>query len=187
MLFVPRSVTTSVRPSGLKLICAGSASLALSGRDAFAYLHLQTVWFRSFAAPFGAVIDGARAAGDGLLQLLSGSRAHVYFTPAGGDPFSVAGHNLELFAFLIFAAVATVGVVRRLPPAYGAYTLAALALPLSFPVAPQPLMSLPRFLAVLFPLFMWLGERRSFRVVLAVFALLLAGFTARYATWHWVA
>ena len=26
MLFVPRSVTTSVRPSGLNAICAGSAS-----------------------------------------------------------------------------------------------------------------------------------------------------------------
>jgi hypothetical protein len=32
MLFVPRSVTTSVRPSGLKEICAGSASSALSVR-----------------------------------------------------------------------------------------------------------------------------------------------------------
>ena len=28
MLFVPRSVTTSMRPSGLKAICAGSASAA---------------------------------------------------------------------------------------------------------------------------------------------------------------
>ena len=36
-------------------------------------------------------------------------------------------------------------------------------LPLSFPVQPQPLMSLPRFVAVLFPIFMWLalaGEER---------------------------
>ena len=46
---------------------------------------------------------------------------------------------------------------RRLPLAYVAYAVAALALPLSYPVAPQPLMSLPRFLLVLFPLFMWLG------------------------------
>jgi hypothetical protein len=52
---------------------------------------------------------------------------------------------------------AVVGTLRRLPPAYGAYVVAALALPLSYPVGPQPLMSLPRFLAVLFPLFMWLG------------------------------
>ena len=32
MLFVPRSVTTSMRPSGLNAICAGSASRALSVR-----------------------------------------------------------------------------------------------------------------------------------------------------------
>jgi hypothetical protein len=87
--------------------------------------------------------------------------------------------------------VCTVGVLRRLPFAYGAYTVAALALPLSFPVAPQPLMSLPRFLAVMFPLFIWLAvvctTRRRVTVVLGAFGLLLCLFTVRYATWHWVA
>ena len=37
------------------------------------------------------------------------------------------------------------------------YVLAALALPLSYPVTAQPLMSLPRFLLVLFPLGIWLA------------------------------
>src|SRR4051812_10898468 len=172
-------------PAGL---AAYSGYLAAAKGDAFAYMHLQDVWFRSFAGPFGAVVEGTRAAWDGLLQLASGSRAHIYFTPAGGDPFIAAWHNLELFAFLVFALVAAVGALRRLPAPYGAYVVAALALPLSFPVAPQPLMSLPRFLAVLFPLFMWVAlHRRAWRVALAVFALLLGVFTVRYATWHWVA
>jgi hypothetical protein len=172
-------------PAGL---AAYSGYLAATKGDAFAYLHLQDVWFRSFAGPFGAVVDGTRAAWDGFLQLASGSREHIYFAPAGGDPFTAAAHNLELFAFLIFAVVAAAGVIRRLPAPYGAYVVAALALPLSFPVAPQPLMSLPRFLAVLFPLFMWIATRqRAWRVVLVAFALLLGVFTVRYATWHWVA
>src|SRR3954470_12681377 len=171
-------------PAGL---AAYSGYLAAAKGDAFAYLHLQDVWFRSFAGPFGAVLDGTRAAWDGLLQLASGSRAHIYFTPAGGDPFIAAWHNLELFAFLVFALVAAVGVLRRLPLPYGAYMVAALALPLSFTGEPQPLMSLPRFLAVLFPIFMWLATRRGYRVLLAVSALLLGVLTARYATWHWVA
>jgi hypothetical protein len=115
----------------------------------------------------------------------------VYFTEAGGDPIAVGWHNLELFGFLVFAVVAVVGVWRRLPLAYGAYLLAALALPLSFPVGPQPLMSLPRFLAVLFPIFMWLAlvcrTPRRQAVALAVLAIGLCVFTARYATWHWVA
>jgi hypothetical protein len=41
--------------------------------------------------------------------------------------------------------------------AYWAYALAALALPLSYPVEGQPLMSLPRFAAVLWPLHLWLA------------------------------
>ena len=171
---------------------AYSVYLSLSVGDGFAYLHLQETWFRSFAGPFGAIPDGAVAAWDGLRQIVSGSRTHVYFTAAGGDPIAVGWHNVELFAFLVFGLVACVGVWRRLPRAYGVYVLAALALPLSFPVSPQPLMSLPRFLAVLFPLFVWLAlvcrdSRRRETVVLTLLGIGLAVFTARYATWHWVA
>jgi hypothetical protein len=179
----------ALAPLGL---VAYSLYLAAAVGDGFAYLHLQDVWFRSFAGPFGGVWDGLVAAWDGLRQLVSGSRTHVYFAEAGGDPIDVAWHNVELFGFLVLGVVAVVGVVRRLPAAYGAYVVAALALPLSFPVGPQPLMSLPRFLAVLFPLFMWLAlalrERTvARRVVVVVSTLGLVAFTARYATWHWVA
>jgi hypothetical protein len=130
------------------------------------------------------------AAWDGARQLLSGSRETVYFERAGGDPFHVASINLMLFASLVFAAVAVVGAFRRLPLAYGAYALAALALPLSYPVDPQPLMSLPRFIAVLFPLFIWLAvvseERRITRYVAAVSAVGLGIFTWRFASWEWI-
>src|SRR3954471_5631834 len=181
-------VWIGLAPAGLVVY---SIYLAASIGDGFAYLHLQEVWFRSFAGPFGAVPDGAVAAWDGLRQILSGQRAHVYFTEAGGDPTAAARHNVELFAFLLLGLVAVVGVWRRLPRAYGAYVLVALALPLSFPVGPQPLMSLPRFLAVLFPLFMWLAlvcrTRRRRAVAVALLSAGLVAFTARYATWHWVA
>ena len=46
-----------------------------------------------------------------------------------------------LLAFLIVAVPLWSAVVRRLPLAYGVYAIAALALPLSYPVALQPLMS----------------------------------------------
>ena len=61
--------------------------------------------------------------------------------------------------------VAVAGALRRLPAAYGAYVVAALALPLSYPVGPQPLMSLPRFVAVLFPLAIWLALWMTGRAV----------------------
>jgi hypothetical protein len=161
-------------PLGLAAFCA---ALGLAGRDALAPLHAQELWFREFAGPFAGVWDGAAAAWRGGHDL--------------GSP--VARADVVLFGFLLAAVPAVIGTLRRLPPAYGAYVLAALALPLSYPVGPQPLMSLPRFLAVLFPLFMWLGAwladggpaRRV--AVLGPSAAGLVAVTAVFATWHWVA
>jgi hypothetical protein len=86
--------------------------------------------------------------------------------------------------------LACVGVFRRLPLAYGVWVAISLLLPLSEPVTPQPLMSLPRFLAVQFPIFMWLAlwceERGATARVAAVSALGLGLFTAQFATWHWI-
>ena len=175
-------------------LAAFSGWLALRGGDGGAPFHAQEVWHRHFAGPFAGLRDGAVGAFDGARQLLSGRRKPVYFTKAGGDPFTVARTNMMLFAFALAAVPAVVGALRRrLPLAYGAYVVCALALPLSWPVGPQPLMSLPRFEAVLFPLFMWLGAwsseggRRRERIVLGVSAAGLVVFTALFATWHWVA
>src|SRR3954452_10956178 len=140
-------------PAGL---AAFALYLGLEQGDPFAFTHVQDFWFRHFAGPLVGAWDGLVAAVDGARQLLSASRDTVYFTRAGGDPFRVAGMNLMLFGFLAFALTACWGALRRLPPAYGTWVAVALLLPLSFPVDPQPLMSLPRFLAVLFPIFMWL-------------------------------
>jgi Mannosyltransferase (PIG-V) len=175
-------------PAGLGLYMT---YLALSGGDALLPFHAQSVWYRHFAGPYLGVWDGVKAAFEGARQLLSLQRRHVYF-PAGGSPFVNAGHNLILLAFLIAAVPAIVGVLRRLPLAYGIYVIAALALPLSYPVKPQPLMSLPRFLVVLFPLSIWLAAWLSDRPrarmpALVLSALLMTFFVGEFATWHWVA
>ena len=176
-------------PLGLAAFCFG---LAIAGHDGLAPFHAQEVWFRHFAGPFVGAWDGAVAAFDGARQLLSGSRTPVYFTKAGGDPYLNAAHNLELFAALVVAAPVLGGTLRRLPAAYGAYVVAALALPLSWPVDPQPLMSLPRFELALFPLFLWLGwwaSRQARRLPLLCGAMLVlqAFAVAEFATWHWFA
>ncbi|HEX5851541.1 MAG TPA: mannosyltransferase family protein [Solirubrobacteraceae bacterium] len=166
--------------------------LALAGGDALAPFHAQGVWGRHFAGPYVGAWDGLKAAAGGARQLLSLQREHLYFPVGSGSPFVEAGHNLVLFAFLLLALGAVVGVVRRLPLAYGAYVIAALALPLSDPVRTQPLMSLPRFLLVLFPLGIWLAawlseHPRLRRPALALSAVSMAFFGAQFATWHWVA
>jgi Mannosyltransferase (PIG-V) len=185
----PDALWLALVPLGLLAYCG---LLAIGGHDPLAPFQAQEVWFRSFAGPFGGVWDGVVAGVQGARQLLSGARDPVYFTAAGGDPFVVARHNVELLVWLGLTLAAVAGVLRRLPAAYGAYVVAALALPLSYPVGPQPLMSLPRFVAVLFPLAIWLalwmtGRPGRERLVLGAFAVGLAVYSAIFATWHWVA
>jgi hypothetical protein len=183
----PQIAWIALVPVGL---LAYLAYLSLSIGDGLAPLHAQTLWFHHFAGPFGGAWNGAVAAWDGLRQLIHGSSVPVYFTAAGGDPLTVAGINLMLFAFLVLGVFAIIGTLRRLPIAYGAYVLAAIALPLSDPVKPQPLASLPRYELVLFPLFMWaaawLEDRGWGDSGLAGSAVLLGLFTAMFATWRFV-
>ncbi len=176
-------------PAGVILYGAG---LALAGGSPLAPLHAQEAWNRYFAGPYVGVWDGMKAAFEGARQLLSGQRHQLYFPTGHDSPFVEAGHNLILLVFLAAAVPAVIGVLRRLPLAYGAYVIAALALPLSDPASSQPLMSLPRFLVVLFPLFIWLAawlaERpRAQRPALVLSGVLMAFFLAQFATWHWVA
>lgn len=178
----------------LALIPAGLAAYLVYSEivlgDALAPFHAQTLWLRHFV-PLGGVIDGGHAAWLGLRQLVKGTRSPVLFTASGGDPFQVAGQSLLLFGFLVLALVALVGALRRLPLAYGAYAGVALLLTLSYPVDAQPLMSLPRYVAVLFPLQMWLarwcGERGRLERVVGIGAVLLGLLTAQFARWGFVA
>jgi hypothetical protein len=168
------------------------AWLGLSGGDVLGPFHAEQAWSRHLVGPFVGAWDGVKAGFEGARQLLSFQRSHVYFPAAGGDPFVAAGHNLLNVAFLLAAVVALVGVARRLPAAYLAYALAAIALPLSYPVAPQPLMSIPRYLVVLFPLAIWLAawlaeHPRLQRPALAASLVAMAFFEGQFATWHWVA
>jgi hypothetical protein len=171
-------------------IVAYAVWLGLVEGDALRFLDVQEAWSRELTVPLAGAWDGFVAAVDGVRQLASGSRTPVYFEEAAGDPFRIAAINVMLFATLVFAVVACVGVLRRLPRPYGVWVAASLVLPLSFPVAPQPLMSLPRFVSVLFPIFMWLAivceERRVTDLVVAASAVGLGLFTAQYASWHWI-
>jgi hypothetical protein len=179
----------ALAPAGLALYML---YMGAAGGDALAPFQAQGVWGRHFAGPYVAAWDGLRAAVAGVHQLVSMQQSHAYFAVGGESAFIASEHNLVLAAFLLAAGVATVGVLRTLPFAYGAYLIAALALPLSYPVTAQPLMSLPRFLVVLFPFSMWLAawlsaHPRARAPALICSAALLAFSAAQFATWHWVA
>jgi hypothetical protein len=175
-------------PAGLGVYVAWLALTYGNGLTPFGVEHL---WYRHLAWPWGGIWQGAVAAWDGLRQLIHGPPPPIYFTKAGGNPLTVGGQNLMLFAFLVVGAIACVGVVRRLPFVYGAYVIVALGAALSYPVTPQPLASLPRYELVLFPLFMWattwVRRRGIAPQTIAVGAVLLGLFTAEFATWRFVA
>jgi hypothetical protein len=177
----PDALWLALAPLGLVGYCV---YLGIEHGEPFAWMDLQDAWGREFAGPFGALVTGAIAAGDGVRDLISGTYEYE-------DGVRYALMDIGLFAFAVGAVAATIGVLRRLPLAYGAYVVVALALPLSFPSTDQPLMSLPRFLAVLFPLFMWLAlwadERRRTTEFGVAFVALLAFFTSQYAAWEFVA
>jgi hypothetical protein len=185
----PDVVWLALLPAGVVIYAAW---LGLSGGDALGPFHAENAWSRQLVGPFAGLWDGVTAAFDGARQLLSFQTRHVYFKLAGGSPYVAAEHNLVELAFLAAAVPAVIGVLRRLPLAYGLYAIAAIALPLSYPVKPEPLMSIPRYLVVLFPLSIWLAawlsERpRLQRPALACSIVAMIVFLTQFSTWHWVA
>lgn len=142
-------------------VVAFAGSFALSGGEALAPFKAEhEVWGRQLEGPFVALWD------------------------AFHHPHAIS------FAFLLVAVPVVVGVVRRLPLAYGLYVIVAMAVAISYPAKGDPLLSLPRFLVVLFPLGMWLAvwltEHPRLRLpYLVLSALLMAVFVARFATWRW--
>jgi hypothetical protein len=148
----------------------------------FASYDAQTISHREFLGPFSALWYGGRDVGIAVGDLLG---------IANGDGIGASLRTLALAGTVVGALVATVGALRRLPVAYGAYALAALLPPLSTPWPDHPLWSTPRFIAVLFPCFLWLAlvlrDRRWYLVVTVAFALGLAYVSARFSAWYWVA
>jgi hypothetical protein len=148
--------------------------------DWLAPYHAQDYFQRTFDGPLSALWQGGEKAWDGVREILRGN-----------GPFGPAVRKIAQFAIVCGALGACVGVLRRLPAAYGAYALISIVPVLSFPYPPGPLASVLRYLVVVFPLFMWLGmvltDRRLYWATVAGFAVMLAYCAGMFATWHFVA
>jgi len=146
--------------------------------DPWAFWGAQDLWHRhlSWAGPLGGIWDGVRA--------LWGP------TPSGAAPMHASAVNIEGALALAVCVVLTVVAWRRVGAAYGLFAALSLAIPLSLPSSRWPLLSLPRFGLVIFPLFMALatiGARpRAHTVIVAASALLLGVAVTQWALWQWV-
>ena len=176
------------------LFCAYPLYLWAERGDPFAFARAQDVWTRhvSYAGPLGGIWDGLRAGWAGLRQLVSGSQGTVYWPAAEGtDPMRAAAVNLEGLAFLALFAALTVVAWRRFGAPYGLYAALSLAIPLSVPSERWPLLSLPRFGLVVFPLFLALaalgGRPRAHVAIVSVSSILLGVAIVQWSLWQWVA
>jgi hypothetical protein len=162
--------------------------------DPLEFLHAQGFWSRELspAGPLGGIWDGLRAGWAGLEQLASGSHTHSYWPAVTGtDPMRVAVVNLECLAALALFSWLTVVAWRRFGAPYGLYAALSLAIPLSMPSDRWPLLSMPRFGLVIFPLFLALASigrnPRAHTAIVAVSAVFLGVAVTQWALWQWVA
>ena len=162
--------------------------------DPWEFLDAQGIWTRhlSPAGPLGGIWDGLRAGWAGVQQLASGSHTHAYWPAADGtDPLRVAAINLECLAALMLFTVLAVVAWRRFGAPYGLFSVLSLAIPLSYPSERWPLLSLPRFGLVVFPLFMALaalgGRPRAHVAIVSTSSVFLGVAVAQWALWQWVA
>lgn len=168
-----RRGTTLVRGViGLALVPLGLVAYmfylyALQG-DPMAFSKVQADWNRHFAPPWVSIANTVHA---------------IAASPLNGGS---ATHVIELVftaAFLVLMVVA----FRVLRPSYAWYSAASLLVPM----CTASLMSMPRFVLVVFPAFMLLalwGRRPSVNSALVSFFLPVLGlFTVLFADWYWLA
>jgi hypothetical protein len=141
--------------------------------DFLAPLHAQSVWDRKLDWPWASIWRAIRLG------------------------FSYAGNpNAPYWTIdvLVTGAVLVPVVMgaRTMRPAFLAYALASLLIPLSYPFPDRPLLSMPRFVSVIFPAFWvlagWVDRRRwlSGRAVTAVFGAGYCLLAVLFINWYYI-
>jgi hypothetical protein len=105
--------------------------------------------------------------------------------------FGFAEYESLDVAFTLLAIPLLVYCLLKLPIEYSSFPVMLFVIPVFSPSTIHPLMSMSRFLIVMFPLFIGLAllTRRqvSFRLALVPSIVLLALLTVQFSTWYWVA
>jgi Mannosyltransferase (PIG-V) len=162
--------------------------LALTTGDPMAVFSAQAAWHRTFV-PLGGIAAGLWSAVHSSIDLLFPGGAPAPLPNEYGVPQALIDvREIALAGFMVLGIWLVCEAARRLTPAYAAYAACGLALPLSVPADGFPLMSLPRFEFVLFPLWialaLWVHERhRRYLRMLWAFGCLLAVSSGLFATW----
>ena len=172
-------------PAGLALYMA---YLWWAFGDALLFSSVQAHWGRELTLPTSAIWRGAVAAVTGVRWLAAHGVGPILGMrlPSGGLDSTVVANLLEFTSFAAALAM-LVACWRKLPAAYTLYALAALLFPLLYSTEARPLYTLPRFMIVIFPLFVGaaagLAPHRVWRwLVVGVLAVLLVASTVLFAS-----
>jgi hypothetical protein len=170
-------------PAGL---VAYMAYLGVNLGDPLAVFTAQDQWHRTFI-PLGGLAMGIWDGISGAFELLvPGARGQLN-GPSLVSPEVLALRDVFMCGFLVLGLWLVYESAKRLNPAYTAYAVCGMALPISVPAQGYALMSLPRFMFVLFPLWialaLWVAERGRYRRVLVTFGVLLAASSALFVQW----
>jgi hypothetical protein len=164
----PRAIVASLVP--LLAPAAYAAYWIARAGDALRPFHAQDSWFRSLELPFVTL-------GNGLWLGIVGitDRRGIYWTV-----------DVALTAVVLIA----LGLAwNRIPKPYLAYVLASIILVLSYPLPERPLLSAPRFVAVLFPAF-WamavLAKGWRFPVMLVGFGVGFVLLSVAFMNWGYI-
>ena len=160
----------SVFPRLLAALAVGIGPLLFLGwwriahDDALAPWRAQRNWQRETQVPWRTVLDAA------------------------SDAWRQGGYWLVDALVVSIVLLAVLAGLRRLRVSYSFYTLASLAVPLVYVWPARPLLSMPRFVAVIFPAFWVLARaaerhRISTQAIVAVFAGGYALLGALFVTW----
>jgi Mannosyltransferase (PIG-V) len=140
--------------------------------DVLAPLSVQQGWQRTASFPLTTLWNGSREA----------------FRWIGTYP---GGYHLVDWVIVIPVLVAAGYAAVRLRPAFSAYLWLSLLVPLSYVFEPRPLMSLPRFILVMFPAFWAMADatERGWLPRTAVVAVSAAGLgvlALLFANWYYI-
>ena len=183
-----RGAYLALAPSGLALY---AAYLWWRFGDPLLFYTQQSRWGREATGPLDTLIGALTRGGQGIAGLFS---ARLWANPSLGRIADalMAANNAYNLIFLGLALALLVAGLKVLPPDLSAYSLLLILPPTLFGTPQGPLMGLPRYVLVAFPLFIvlgaLLGDRRPLTIVwLAASASSSLVLCALFVTWRFVA
>jgi hypothetical protein len=182
-----RGAYLALAPSGLALY---AAYLWWRFGDPLLFYTQQSRWGREATGPLNSLLGALRQGGEGLARLFA-PRLWADPSPARIADALGAANNAYNLVFLGLALALLVAGLKVLPPDLSAYAFLLILPPTLFGTPQGPLMGLPRYVLVAFPLFIVLGALLKERRLLGGWLALSAAFSlvlcALFVTWRFVA